>query len=288
MWSITDIQAWLREVEVRLNKLLFPMICLVLLVMPGFLSCVVHAPAAPVNPVPPIASPASNVPDVRFELGTMVVTPGEVQTGTPVRADVPAKNTGGTRNAYVGTLYLDGQEYGRQDITLPPGGSGTLTFQLPDLDQGNHTLTVGNSQGSVRVYSVERYSLTNNQVYVPHYGPIDYTPPPPLPYTSVDTFTPPVTPFYITGISFRYPFPQSFKILDSAGKELFSTDIAYNEGSAVPNIQVNGPFSVQMQTSRTAADIRSQFFSFNSVSFVIAYFWPEVSSVDGVQRRYSQ
>jgi hypothetical protein len=273
---------------VRLNKLAISLICLVFLILPGFLSCRVYPPLAPPTPAPPPAPPAGNAPAVRFELGTMIVSPGEVQTGAPVRADVPVKNTGSSRNAYVGTLYVDGQEYGTRDVTLPPGGSGTLTFQLPDLDQGNHTLTVGNSQGTVRVYSVERYSLANNQVYMPHYGPLDYTPAPPLPYTSVEAFSPPVTPFFITGISFRYPFPQSFKILDASGKELYGADIAYNESTAVPNIEVNGDFTVQMQTGRLAADIKSQFFGFNTWQLVIAYYWPEVSSVEGIQKRFGR
>jgi len=48
---------------------------------------------------------------------------------------VPVKNTGSGRNAYVGTLYVDVQERGTQAITLSPGESGTLTFQIAGLDR---------------------------------------------------------------------------------------------------------------------------------------------------------
>jgi hypothetical protein len=273
---------------VRLNKLIISLASLICLLSISLLSCSVSTPVIPSGPNPPAIIPENNVPGYSFEVGTMTITPVEAQMGTPVRVDVPVKNTGSSKNAYVGTLYVDGQERGTQDITLLPGGNGTLTFQLARLDRGSHLLNVGNSQGTVRVYSVSRYTLTNSQAYLPQYTRAEYVPPPQLPYTSVDYFSPPVSPFFITDITFRMPFPEYFKILDAAGKELYTANTAYAETVTVPNIKVDGSFTVQMQTSLLTPDVRwTPFFGFNSWVLMVAYYWPEVSSVGGVQKQFN-
>jgi hypothetical protein len=54
----------------------------------------------------------------------------------------------------------------------------------------------------------------------------------------------------------------------------------------VPAIQVDGDFTIQMLTVQPAVDIKSQFFGFSTYELVIAYFWPEVSTVEGFQKRF--
>ena len=272
----------------ELNKI-FKSICHLIsfLMVIGILSC-----SSPGKIVPPIATdqtaPSVNaVEPYKFEVGSITVAPREAQAGMPVLISVPVRNVGSARNAYVGTLYVDGQEYGTKDITLDPGSGGSLVYQVSNLSAGSHKIAVGGSEGAVQVYNVQRYTIANTQVYMPHYAPLEYTPAPPLPYISSDSFAPPVTPFYITQINFRYPFPQSFKILDANNKQIYSADAAYNESAYVPNIEVNGSFSVEMQTNQPAADVRSEFFGFSTWELVVAYFWPEVSTVEGIQKRFS-
>lgn len=270
-----------------LDKLRVSICCLACLLPALTLSC--GSPATAVQPLPTakIPAPTANVEAVKFDLGPLTVVQQEVEAGTVAQAVVSIKNVGGTRNVYVGTLKVDGQEYGRQDITLSPGQAGTLIFQISNLSIGTHKLTMAGLEGDVSVYKIERHILTNNQVYLPHYTDLDFTPPPPIPYTSTNSFTPPEAPFFITRIDFRYPYPQSFKILDANGRLLYSADEADNESAFVPNVQVNGLFSIQMQTNQPVADIRLQYSGLYSSIYVIKFFWPEVSTLEGFQKRFA-
>ncbi|MCX6006291.1 MAG: hypothetical protein NTZ34_03405 [Chloroflexi bacterium] len=236
----------------------------------------------------PAQTPVStdNVERYKFELGNISVMPEEALVGTPVQVIVPVKNVGSAKNAYIATLYVDGQEYLTEDITLDPGNNGTLLYLVSNLSTGKHIITVADLAGTVQIYYAEKYAIANNDIYLPHYSPLEYTPEPPLPHNSADSFTPPVTPFYITKISFRYPYPQSFQILDAGNKLLYSADIAYNESAYVPGIQVDGPFTIQMQTGQPVADVRAEHPGRFSWVFVIAYFWPEVSTVEGIEKRF--
>jgi hypothetical protein len=262
-------------------------ICSAVLLPVAFLLACVYRPVAtpPVTPAAP-AAPVSTIAAYKFELGKMTVTPQEVQAGQPVQVSVIARNAGGSPNAYVGTLYVDGQEYARQAVSLNPGDSGTLAFQVSNLQAGNHNLTLGDSAGIVRVYAIEKFEIANTRSQTPPYANLDYSPAPPLPHISTDTFTPPVTPFFLQQINFRYPFPASFKILDATGKQLYAADIAYAQSAYVPDIEVNGDFGIQLETGQPTVDIRTEWFGDSSFALVIAYFWPEVSTIDGIQKRY--
>jgi hypothetical protein len=267
---------------VRLNIQSVLSLCVAAILVGSVLSC---TPSSAVVPGP-VTPPVSNVAPYQFELTNVSIVPKEAEAGNPVQATVTVKNVGSALNAYVGTLYVDGQEYATRDLTLNPGASGNLTYLVSNLVAGDHRISVGTLADSVRIYTTEKYTVANNQIYMPHYTPLQYTPPPSLPYISSDPFSPPVTPFYITRIDFRYPYPQSFKILDASGKQLYSADIGYNESTYVPAIQVDGDFTIQMLTVQPAVDIKSQFFGFSTWELVIAYFWPEVSTVEGFQKRF--
>ena len=250
------------------------------------LSCNTVEVTGPANS--PIETPptAVQVEPHKFELGKLSVIPQEAQVGTIITVSLPVRNIGSVRNAYVATLYVDGQEYMTQDVTLDPGNGSAVNFPVSKLGPGNHKLQVSGVESSVRIYRVDRYSISSNEVYKFHYTPLEYTPVPALPYISSNYFSPPITPFLITQISFRYPFPQSFQIMDSNNKQLYSADISYNQIASIPNIQVDGDFIIQMQTSQPTPDVRVQYFGVRSWSMVIAYYWPEVSVVEGIQKRF--
>ncbi len=259
--------------------------CLVLLSV-CVLSCTPAVPVSPADTLIPTPVPIDNVERYRFELGNISIMPAEAPFGTPVQVIVPVKNIGSAKNAYIATLYIDGQEYLTEDITLDPGTNGALLYMVSNLSAGKHNLTLADFSGTVQIYYSEKYTITNNRIFLPHYSRLEDTPEPPLPHSSVDSFTAPVTPFFITKISFRYPYPQSFQILDSSNNLLYSADIAYNESAYLPGIRVDEDFTVQMQTGQPVADIRAEWFSRNSWFFQIAYFWPEVSTVEGIAKRF--
>ncbi|MBN1375137.1 MAG: hypothetical protein JXA01_03165 [Dehalococcoidia bacterium] len=223
----------------------------------------------------------------KFEVGNISVIPQEARVGTFMTVSLPVRNIGSRKNAFIATLYVDGNEYITRDITLAPGNGGSLTYVLSNLGTGTHEISVAGVKSSLIIYAVNSYTIPNNKDYRLHYTSLEYTPLPPLPHLSTDHFTPPVIPFFITRIDFRYPYPQSFEIIDSRGKQLYSAENAYQAGVIVPDIQVNGDFSIQMQTSQPTADVRSEYFGFNSWRWVIAYYWPEVSTVEGIEKSFS-
>jgi hypothetical protein len=235
----------------------------------------------------PPAIPASpTIPAYRFESGTMSVTPKEIQAGQAAQVTSTVRNTGSRQNAYVGTLYVDGQEYARQAVTLNPGDNGFLTFQLTNLGAGTHLLKLGDSSASLKVFTVDNFQIVNNIVDLPRYTNLQYTFAPPLPHVSAENFSPPVTPFFIRQIDFRFPYPEAFRILDAKGKQLYSADIAHAASAYVPDVPVDADFMIELQTNQPAADIRSGFFGESSYTLVIAYFWPHVSTIEGIQKRY--
>lgn len=235
-----------------------------------------------------IPTPDSQAEPYKFEIGSLSVVPQEAKAGTTVIVSLPVRNTGSAKNAFIATLYVDGHEYGTEDVTLQPGNSGSVTFLFSGLDPGDHQIAVAGIESHVKIYYLDQYSITNNQVFLPRYTALEYTPVPPLPHISSDRFTPPVIPFFITQISFRYPFPQSFQILDEDGKQLYRAEIDYQQRANVPNIQVDGDFIIQMQTPHPTADIRAQFFGLNTWRWAVSYYWPEVSIVDGVRKNFGR
>jgi hypothetical protein len=244
-------------------------------------------PAAPQpTPAPPTAAPA--IEPVKFEPLSIKVNPQEIEARAAAQAVVSVKNSGSARNAYVGTLYVDGNEYLTQAINIEPGQVGTLIFTVANLGQGTHRLTMAGLEGTLRVHTVERYTLSSNKVFLPHYTNLESTPLPELPHISGETFTPPVTPFYITRINFSYPFPQSFTILDENNRQVYSSGITDMDSAFVPGIEVKGNFTIRMQTNQRVADIRLQYFNLYTYtySYVICYFWPEVSTLEGIQKRF--
>ena len=269
----------------RINCLCNSILCLILL-SAFILSCNQAVPAVPANTPVPTPTSVNDVGRYKFELGNISVLPQEAPVGTPVQVSVPVKNVGSVENAYVATLYVDGQEYMTQDVTLDTGNSGTLLYRISNLSAGPHKISVANLESIVKVYYAEKYSIANNKIYMPHYSRLEYTPVPPLPHVSADYFTAPATPFFITKINFRYPYPQSFQIMDAGNNLLYSADIEYNESAYVLGIQVDETFTIQMQTGQPVADIRAELYGRTSWLFVIAYFWPEVSIVEGMVKRF--
>jgi hypothetical protein len=274
--------------DVRHSSLSVSVLFLVtLLLVASFSLACKSVPVQNTPPAPPTPAPVNTTP-YKFELTNISVVPTEAQAGTPIQVIVTVRNIGSDRNAYVAALYLDGQEYLTEDLTLNPGDSGNLVYVLPRLNAGSHTIKVDNLSGNVRIYSAEMYTISNTEVVIPRYTPLDYTPPPAVPYTTTNSFSPPVVPFFITRVYFRYPYPQSFQIIDSANKVLYSSEIALNESAYVPGIEVNGSFTVQMQSAQPAVDVRSQFYGFgNTWTLVIAYYWPQVSTIDGFRKSFS-
>jgi hypothetical protein len=269
----------------RINSLCNSVFCIILLSV-FIISCSPAVPVGPATTPAPIPTPSSNAGLYKFELGNLSVIPQEAAFGTQVQVSVPVKNVGSVKNAYVATLYVDGQEYMTQDVTLDTGNSGTLLYRVSNLGAGTHKISVANLESIVQVYSAEKYSIANNKIYMPHYSRLEYTPVPPLPHISADSFTAPAAPFYITKINFRYPYPQSFQIMDAGNNLLYAADIAYNESAYVPGIRVDGAFTIQMQTGQPVADVKAELYGRSSWLFVVAYFWPEVSIVEGFVKRF--
>ena len=176
------------------------------------ISCTIPASTmAPSSTSSRSPEPATMLPQYKFELGSLIVTPSEIQAGQSVQARLPVKNVGSRQNAYIGTIYVDGHEYATKSTTLTPGNSDILTFSISGLGPGNHRLSVDNSKGSVKVYTIEKFEIANTQIDFPRYKRLEYFESPPVPHVSVHTFKSPAAPFFIRQIAFRILIPRHLK-----------------------------------------------------------------------------
>jgi len=69
---------------------------------------------------------------------------------------------------------------------------------------------------------------------------------------------------------------------------VYSANTGYNGSLGLPTIQVDGSFTIEMQTNQLTPDIRwAPFFGYQAWVLMVDYYWPEVSSVGGVQKQFN-
>lgn len=86
-----------------------------------------------------------------FALSNLSIAPAEVGFGEEVTISVTVTNTGGLSGSYQVSLKIDDVVAQTKEVTLEGGDSGTLSFSLTADSAGEHTVNVGDSQGTFRV-----------------------------------------------------------------------------------------------------------------------------------------
>ena len=92
-----------------------------------------------------------------FGVSNLMISPSKDETwagitftreiNDDVLVTVEVTNMGGQSGTYHGVLKLNGEEFSSEDITLEPGQSGQLTFNVSDLPSGDYTVEVEDLSG---------------------------------------------------------------------------------------------------------------------------------------------
>jgi hypothetical protein len=199
-----------------------------------------------------------------FEVGPLTVTRSGVTVGEMTTVSTNVRNTGGVQGTYTAVLTVDGQQAGKEEVSIGPGGMGTATFQVTKNVPGSYKLAIGDSTATLNVYQWpyriqydlgsaygELLSIAGNYGHIVH-------------------FSPPTTPFKIQKIEV-YVHAEvaqesewteksvTVRIWDSGrNQQLWSVDFPWrafwNEVGSfwkeidVPNVSVDGDFYVEMVT----------------------------------------
>jgi hypothetical protein len=285
----------------KMNKIYLAFaFCLICWPITCFTACISQPVALPSNQPVQTAQPDIKPEAFQFELGKMMISPTEAEVSKPVLVEIPVRNVGTEANAYSAALKVNDEAVDIQSITLMPGESGILKYTLTLGQAGIYVLSAGEAEGKLSVYYADKYEIVSNQISFPRYTWVNtskgLTTADTLqfelaaqPHTSLEMFQPPVTPFYISLIYFRQPYPESFKILDADKNMLYGADLSVisNESATVPRVKVNGSFFIQMESIKPLVDIKPAVCYPGICSNAVAIIWPEVSLIEGAGRRFA-
>jgi len=199
-----------------------------------------------------------------FEVGPLTLTRSGISVGEMSTVSTMVTNTGGVTGTYTAVLTIDEQQADKKDVSLEPGGTVAVTFQVTKNAPGSYKLAIGDSAAILNVYqwpyriqydlgdvNVELLSVAGDYGHIVH-------------------FTPPTTPFKIQKIE---AYVQATVAKDSEWKDnsvtvriwdsgrtqqLWSENLPWRDfwndvGSFwkeidVPNVSVNGDFYVEIVT----------------------------------------
>ena len=96
-------------------------------------------------PPPPLPLPAA------FTVGSLIVSPPEVNTGETVSISVLVTNIGETTGSYAVTLEINGEIEATEEITLSAGASETVTFTTARDEAGTYLVNINGITASFAV-----------------------------------------------------------------------------------------------------------------------------------------
>lgn len=108
---------------------------------------------------PAIEPPAFSQRPASFEGGPITLSPPVVMVGDSVTISTTFKNTDAIAGTYAVALLVNGQQSGSQDISLNPGSSQEVTFQLSETTAGDYYLSIGSSNAVLTVYNWRPYTI---------------------------------------------------------------------------------------------------------------------------------
>jgi CARDB len=199
-----------------------------------------------------------------FEVGPLTVTRSGVSVGETATVATNVTNTGGISGTYTAVLEVNGQQGGQQDISIEPGKTETVSFQVTKNTTGSYNLAIDGSTAVLNVYqwpykiqydlgsaTGELLSVAGDNGHIVH-------------------FTPPTTPFKIQEIDVYVSAVVAnesewtdklitVRIWDSGRtRQLWSVNLPWrafwNETGGfwktidVPNVSVDNDFYVEMVT----------------------------------------
>lgn len=108
-----------------------------------FTGCTSGGNSPPPQQVQP--SPAS------FFISNLRIEPSSVAAGQTTSVSVVVVNSGGTQGSYNAVLNIGGAQDQNQAVSVSPGGTQTISFNVSRAKCGEHVITVGSLSGSFTV-----------------------------------------------------------------------------------------------------------------------------------------
>lgn len=103
-----------------------------------------------------------------FEVSDLVISPSQVKEGESVTVSALVANIGGTRGSYSVTLTLDKRVIAIKGVTLDPGSSIPVTFNLTERTSGEHTVEVDGLKGEFYIppasFTLSNLTITPSRV----------------------------------------------------------------------------------------------------------------------------
>jgi hypothetical protein len=228
-----------------------------------------------------------------FEVGAPKLSRNGVSVGEAATVSTDVTNTGGIPGTYKAVLTVNGQQADQKDVSIGPGQTQSVSFQVTKSAPGVYQLQIGDSSATLGVYKwpytiqydlgnavgTEAWSLSGDYGHILH-------------------FTPPTTPFKIQKIdayvhgtvnkdSDWYDRFVTVRIWNSdRTQQLWTANLPWRDfwndvGSfwktiEVPNVSTNGDFYVEIVThsDQFGSDIGTAPRSDAAPAIFVAYDWP--------------
>ncbi len=131
---------------------------LYLFVTIGLLFLVFATLAACSQPSPAVENTPALKP-AEFEVGPISIEPPVIMAGDPATVTTTVKNIGDIAGNYNAALSVDGQGVDSKVITVDPGNSQEVSFQLSQTAAGSHQLALGSSSAVLTVLNWSPYAI---------------------------------------------------------------------------------------------------------------------------------
>ena len=110
-----------------------------------------------------------------FVVASIIPPQAATNAGTPAPVSVVVSNTGEVGGSSSVILKVNGVDYSAQDVTLAPGESKTVVFQVTEPKQGNYILASGSVTASMSVTQLPMIQATLRLADLPAgFTPISY------------------------------------------------------------------------------------------------------------------
>ncbi len=219
------------------------------------------------QPSPPASSEQPAKKPAEFEVIALKVKPGTTVVDYPATVTATVVNKGELTGAYTASLLVDGHEVEKKVVSVAPGGSGSVSFQVARPSVGAYNLRVGELTTTLNVCDWAPQTIQYDSG-VTELGTVISS----KNIGHVVHFTPPGKPFKIQKVSIyghvKTEAFQNIRELDERTftvrvwdwhrtKQLWSTDLPWSLFSSlpewrdisVPDVVVDGDFFVEVVTN---------------------------------------
>jgi hypothetical protein len=93
-----------------------------------------------------------------FVVTNMNITPSQIEVGQTVTISAEVRNNGGSEGEYPLNLMINGVWHDSRDITLAPGESRVVTYEMSGEEAGDYNVSLDGQSGKFTVVSVPSYS----------------------------------------------------------------------------------------------------------------------------------